>query len=113
QGARMLATLRRELAAGRLPGRVTLEGVAVLAGSLLLITPGPLTDVLGLLLILPPWRGLVRGAVRRSVERSVERGATRIWVFRLDRSDGVVHGEKTGDAALGLDPTKEIRLPPK
>lgn len=106
EGARILTDLRRDLAAGRRP-RQTLERAALLAGALLLIAPGPLTDVLGLLLILPPWRDLVLGAVRRSFERAVQRGTVHISVLHLDPQ-----GRPAPEHA-DLDPSKEIRVPPR
>ncbi len=51
--------------AGRPPGNEVLNGALVLAGGLLLMVPGFITDVIGLLLLLPPTRALARRAVAR------------------------------------------------
>ncbi len=73
------------------------SGLLIVAG-LLLILPGALSDVLGLLLLLRP----VRGAVSRLVERRV-RAAVPGWTdpfqqVRQHRSDGnVVQGEVVRD----------------
>ena len=48
------------LAEGRLPGREVMDGALVIFGGALLLTPGFLSDVLGLVLLLPPTRALVR-----------------------------------------------------
>ena len=49
-----------------------LDGALVLFGGALLLTPGFLTDVLGLVLLLPPTRALVRAVlVRRFATRMV------------------------------------------
>ena len=48
------------LQAGRPPAREVLDGVLVIFGGALLLTPGFLTDVLGLLLLIPPTRAVVR-----------------------------------------------------
>jgi UPF0716 protein FxsA len=67
-------------AEGRVPAREVLDGVLVIFGGALLLTPGFLSDVLGLLLLLPPTRAIVRGLlVRRLADRmiaSVTRAAT-------------------------------------
>lgn len=55
-GFRVLTDLRAELSSGRSPANQLVEGVLVLAGSLLLVTPGLLTDVVGLLLFVGPLR---------------------------------------------------------
>ncbi len=58
--------------AGRVPAREVLDGGLVMFGGLLLLTPGFITDVLGLLLLVPPTRAVVRkGLVRRLQQRMV------------------------------------------
>jgi UPF0716 protein FxsA len=47
---------------GRVPHRETFDGVMVIFGGALLLTPGFLTDVLGLCLLIPPTRALIRKA---------------------------------------------------
>jgi UPF0716 protein FxsA len=46
--------------AGRVPAREVLDGALVIFGGALLLTPGFITDVLGLLLLIPPTRAVVR-----------------------------------------------------
>ena len=53
--------------AGRVPAREVLDGVLVIFGGALLLTPGFITDVFGLLLLLPPTRAVVRAAARAAV----------------------------------------------
>jgi len=74
------------LAEGRVPGREVIDGVLVIFGGALLLTPGFLSDFLGLFLLLPPTRAIVRGVlVRRFGARlvaSATQGAqTRIFGF--------------------------------
>src|SRR5918912_4597740 len=60
------------IAEGRPPAREVLDGVLVIFGGALLLTPGFLTDVLGLLFLLPPTRaGVRRLLVRRFAGRMV------------------------------------------
>lgn len=56
EGLGVLMTLKAELAQGLPPGSRLAEGVLVLAGGLLLLTPGVLTDLAGFLFIAPPSR---------------------------------------------------------
>lgn len=56
EGWMVLQQLRKELQQGIPPANRLMEGVLVLAGGLLLITPGVLTDITGILFILPPSR---------------------------------------------------------
>jgi UPF0716 protein FxsA len=56
QGLTVLRDLQTDLQRGLPPASRLMEGALVLAGSLLLITPGVLTDVAGLALLVPPVR---------------------------------------------------------
>lgn len=63
-----LSTLRRanrRVAAGEIPTAELANGVMILLGGALLLTPGFFTDVLGLVLVLPPTRAALRGTVMR------------------------------------------------
>jgi UPF0716 protein FxsA len=53
------------LQAGRVPAREVIDGALVIAGGVLLLTPGFISDALGLLLLLPPTRAIVRAIVAR------------------------------------------------
>jgi len=57
---------------GRPPAREVLDGVLVILGGALLLTPGFLTDLVGIALLLPPTRAVVRRLlVRRLAQRMV------------------------------------------
>jgi UPF0716 protein FxsA len=56
-------------AAGRPPAAEVLDGALVLLGGAFLLTPGFLSDVLGLALLLPPTRALLRRVVARRLLR--------------------------------------------
>jgi len=53
------------LAARRFPGREVADGVLIVIGGTLLLTPGFITDVFGLFLLVPPTRALARRALKR------------------------------------------------
>jgi UPF0716 protein FxsA len=53
------------LAGGRVPHREVVDGVLVIFGGVLLLTPGFITDVFGLLFLFPPTRILLRGLLVR------------------------------------------------
>lgn len=56
QGAAVLRQIRTELAAGRVPAESVIDGFLVFAGGLLLVTPGMLTDLTGICLLIPATR---------------------------------------------------------
>jgi UPF0716 protein FxsA len=58
---------RTALDEGYLPARELVEGVALLIGGMLLLTPGFITDAVGFLLLLPTTRkAILKAAVKRS-----------------------------------------------
>ena len=59
QGFNALARIQRELAAHKVPGKEMVQGVMILLAGFLLLTPGFVTDTLGLLLFIPPVRDAV------------------------------------------------------
>lgn len=71
QGRRTVTALRDAQAHHRNPGRELADGALGGIGALLLVLPGFVTDVLGLLLVLPPTRAVVRPLVVGAVARQV------------------------------------------
>ncbi len=87
QGRAVWRRFNETMAAGRVPHRELIDGVLVIFGGAFLITPGFLTDIVGLLLLLPPTRGVVRRIVAQRVGRRV--------VVRRPRGDFDVEGTAT------------------
>lgn len=53
------------LASRRFPGREVADGALIIVGGTLLLTPGFITDVFGLFLLLPPTRAISRRILKR------------------------------------------------
>jgi UPF0716 protein FxsA len=60
QGRAAWRRFNQAIAAGRVPAREVLDGVLVIFGGALLLTPGFVTDVFGLTFLLPPTRAVIR-----------------------------------------------------
>jgi len=73
-GARAWRALRTDVREGVVPGRSVGDPVLVLLGGLLLAFPGFLSDILGLLLVLPFTRPLARSWFRSVVGRRMPPG---------------------------------------
>ena len=72
QGRSAWRRFNAALSAGRPPAREVLDGVLIVFGGALLLTPGFATDIAGLLLLIPPTRAVIRGVlVRRLAKRVV------------------------------------------
>ena len=76
QGRAVWRRFNDTLAAGRPPAREVLDGVLVIFGGALLLTPGFASDIAGLLFILPPTRAALRRVlVQRLTHRMVVAGS--------------------------------------
>jgi UPF0716 protein FxsA len=69
QGRTVWRRFNEALAQGRMPHREVQDGVLVIFGGAFLITPGFITDVVGLLMLLPPTRAVIRRAAMRAIGR--------------------------------------------
>ncbi len=67
QGFGVMARIRATMDAGGIPGRDLLHGFMIMAAGLLLLTPGFITDTIGLLLFIPPVRDFAWSLVRDRV----------------------------------------------
>jgi UPF0716 protein FxsA len=65
QGRASWRRFNAALQEGRVPTREVLDGALVIFGGALLLTPGFITDILGLVLLVPPSRALVRAVLAR------------------------------------------------
>ena len=74
EGLSVLRRARERMDDGAVPGRELVDGVLILFAGALLLTPGFLTDVTGILLLLPPVRGAVRAFAMRELRRRAEFG---------------------------------------
>jgi UPF0716 protein FxsA len=76
QGRSVWGRFNTALAEGKIPHREVIDGVLVIFGGAFLITPGFLTDIVGLLLLIPPTRALFRRLVVRRLGRRIVVSAT-------------------------------------
>ncbi|MEY2477904.1 MAG: protein FxsA [Actinomycetota bacterium] len=79
EGFATLARARERIDAGQMPGREIVDGVLILFAGALLITPGFLSDVAGVLLLLPPVRATLRGTTVRWLARRADVRLDRPW----------------------------------
>jgi UPF0716 protein FxsA len=78
QGRAAWQRLSLAVVQGRAPGREILDGALILLGGVLLLVPGLITDVVGLCLLLPPSRRLLRGLLARNLQSRFVMRAVRV-----------------------------------
>jgi UPF0716 protein FxsA len=71
QGRSVWRRFNRTMSEGRVPHREVVDGVLVIFGGAFLITPGFVTDIAGILLLLPPTRAVIRRLLIRRLGRRV------------------------------------------
>jgi UPF0716 protein FxsA len=67
EGRRAMRALNEALATGRMPARELADGILILVGGTLMLAPGFVTDLFGMLMILPFTRPLARRGLTRLV----------------------------------------------
>ncbi|MFZ5988242.1 MAG: FxsA family protein [Bacillota bacterium] len=83
EGRSILGRISRDLSEGKLPGEELINGLCVLIGGALLLTPGILTDITGFTLIIPVTRNLYKNYINSLFRRMIENG--RVNVVFWDR----------------------------
>jgi UPF0716 protein FxsA len=72
EGLGVLRRMQAAVDAGRVPGTELLDGFLILMAAALMLTPGFLTDIVAILLLLPPVRAGLRRELRRRFARRIE-----------------------------------------
>jgi UPF0716 protein FxsA len=73
QGTQVLARIRSETNAGRVPAQALVDGALVLVAGAVLLTPGLLTDLAGFLLLIPGSRARLRSWLIEYFRRRAEK----------------------------------------
>jgi UPF0716 protein FxsA len=74
QGLRAWLAIQTELREGRMPATALVDGLLILIGGIVLLTPGILTDLAGFALLVPATRTALKRRLRRRFERAIQRG---------------------------------------
>jgi UPF0716 protein FxsA len=107
QGRRAWAAFTEALATGRVPHREILHGALVIVGGAFLLTPGFLSDVAGLLLLIPPTRAAIAAGITRMI---VRRGPLR-WTGVVVRPGGRPPPPRPYAEPVDPEPRPELEPP--
>ena len=81
EGLKTLWKLRDDLARGQLPGQAIIDGMSILMGATLLLTPGVITDFVGLILLLPPTRYAIQRFARNRLKQQIKDGVIQVSIL--------------------------------
>lgn len=74
QGMNTLRKVQEQLQYGRMPGDEILNGVCILLGGVMLLSPGFLTDIFGLILLLPSTRAILKPIILKMLQKWMNKG---------------------------------------
>ncbi|ENH96958.1 FxsA protein [Gracilibacillus halophilus YIM-C55.5] len=80
QGLETLYKTRQSMNMGQVPREEIFDGICILIGGVVLLTPGFITDAIGFILLFPVTRTPVKRWLQRTFRRMIDRG--NITVFR-------------------------------
>jgi UPF0716 protein FxsA len=87
EGLRTLQQIKRSLSQGIVPAEEMFDGLLIFVGGILLITPGVLTDLFALLLLIPYTRTIFKRWLRRRFDRMVAAGNVRLQYYARNQND--------------------------
>lgn len=82
QGLSVLRKMQKEMAEGRIPTANLIDGVMILIGGILLLTPGVLTDAIGLLFLIPWTRVLMKRLMMKWMIYKIQKDQIHIHIDR-------------------------------
>ncbi len=74
QGLQVMRKINLSAEQGRFPAEELIDGLFILLGGFTLLTPGFITDLLGLSMLFPPTRTLYKRLAKRMIENKMETG---------------------------------------
>jgi len=104
QGRGAWRRFNETLAERRFPGREVVDGVLIVVGGTLLLTPGFVTDIFGLILLIPPSRAIVRRLFRGYIGRRFVVVGLGDQAMRTGRSTRTYDYEGTAEEIDSDDP---------
>ncbi|HEV7829374.1 MAG TPA: FxsA family protein [Pseudonocardiaceae bacterium] len=104
EGARTLSAFLEALRTRRPPHQELLDGMLIAIAGVLIVLPGFVSDILGLLLLLPP----IRAVVRRRMLRAASLHTPPLRTPRLYAPGSVVEGEVVDESSAPRSSTGEL-----
>jgi UPF0716 protein FxsA len=104
QGLAAWRQLQDDLAAGKLPQDALFDGMAVLIAATLLISPGVLSDISGILLMIPACRGPIKAYLKKRFTRSLGSGSTKFISFGSPFGGSSPGGRASGGSPFSASP---------
>ncbi|MGY4112757.1 FxsA family protein [Aeribacillus composti] len=73
QGIQAVRNLQKEIQYGRIPSNAILDAIAILVGGIMLLTPGFISDIVGLFLLFPITRNWVKPFLIQFIKKWIDK----------------------------------------
>ncbi|MCK1991824.1 FxsA family protein [Peribacillus muralis] len=78
QGMETWRKAQEQIRYGMMPGNEIIDGICIFIGAALLLSPGLISDIIGLILVFPPTRNLLKPIVIRFLMNRMNKGKVTI-----------------------------------
>lgn len=78
QGMETWKKAQEQIRYGMMPGNEIIDGICIFIGAALLLSPGLISDIMGLILVFPPTRNLLKPTVIRFIMNRMNKGKVTI-----------------------------------
>ncbi|MCM3166573.1 FxsA family protein [Peribacillus frigoritolerans] len=78
QGMETWKKAQEQIRYGMMPGNEIINGICIFIGAALLLSPGLISDIMGLILVFPPTRNLLKPIVIRFIMNRMNKGKVTI-----------------------------------
>ncbi|MDM5312989.1 FxsA family protein [Peribacillus frigoritolerans] len=78
QGMETWKKAQEQIRYGMMPGNEIIDGICIFIGAALLLSPGLISDIMGLILVYPPTRNLLKPIVIRFIMNRMNKGKVTI-----------------------------------
>ncbi|MGE7758919.1 FxsA family protein [Peribacillus sp. NPDC097895] len=78
QGMETWKKAQEQIRYGMMPGNEIIDGICIFIGAALLLSPGLISDIMGLILVVPPTRNLLKPIVIRFIMNRMNKGKVTI-----------------------------------
>lgn len=75
EGLQTLRLAQLQLQQGQIPSGVILDGLCILVGGVVLLTPGFITDILGFILLIPITRSFIKAGMKKWFDKMLQNGS--------------------------------------
>lgn len=82
QGLETWRKAQEQIQYGYMPGNEIIDGICILIGGVFLVLPGLISDVMGILLLLPLTRNLLKPLVIRFIMNRINRGKVTVIRYK-------------------------------